>query len=40
MTKTELNAAIAAAPKTTAQMLANRKAWLAKNGIILPKKEG
>ena len=37
MTRDEIEAAIARAPKTTAQMLANRKAWLEKNGMCKPR---
>ena len=36
MTKQEIENAIAKMPKTTEQMIANRKAWLAKKGLLLP----
>ena len=41
MTKDEVEAAVAKAPTTTTQMIANRHAWLERNGLLLatPKKK-
>jgi hypothetical protein len=41
MTKAEVEAAISKMPTTIDQMLANRKAWLERNGLLLttPKKK-